>query len=340
MCGLRAVAEIEMKIGNTMSDVSFALIGAAGYIAPKHMKAMTATGGKLVVAFDQHDSVGVLDSHFPNASFFTEFERFDRHLEKLRRTVSDAVQYVAVCSPNYLHDAHCRLALRIGADAICEKPLVINPWNLDQLRELEQEYGKRIYTVLQLRLHPAVVKLREEWSTRNSGKKAEVCLTYITRRGRWYHNSWKGDEARSGGLAMNIGVHFFDFLIWTFGRVQRNFLNLRQSSRMSGVLELERARIKWFLSIDENDLPAKVREDGGYAYRAIDVDGQEMDLSAGFVDLHSHVYQSILSGDGFGTEAAQSAIDLVYQLRNSSEVPCREDSHPYMLSRDASVILK
>ena len=320
-----------------MPNCNFALIGTAGYIAPKHMKAMVDNGGNLVVAFDQHDSVGVLDSYFPNTSFFTEYERFDRHLEKIRRSPGDAVNYVAVCSPNYLHDAHCRLALRIGAHAICEKPLVINPWNLDQLRELEQVYGKQIYTVLQLRLHPEVVKLREAWATETTGKKAEVCLTYITRRGRWYNHSWKGDEVRSGGLAMNIGVHFFDFLLWIFGGVQRNFLHLSQPTRMSGVLELERARIRWFLSIDANDLPKEVAAKGDYAYRSISVDGTEVDLSAGFVDLHSQVYQSILAGEGFGTHEAQPAIDLVYQLRNSIEVPCREDAHPWLQSGNPSV---
>ena len=317
-----------------MSSKNFALIGAAGYIAPKHMKAIADCGGELVVAFDRHDSVGILDSYFPAASFFTEYERFDRHLEKVRRKAEGAVDYVSICSPNYLHDAHCRLALRIGADAICEKPLVINPWNLDQLIDLENEFGRQIYTVLQLRLHPAVIALRNEWNLDGGKKdKAEVCLTYITRRGRWYEQSWKGDENRSGGLAMNIGVHFFDFLIWTFGRVERSFVNLRQPSRMSGVLELERARISWFLSIDSTDLPDHVKSEGGYAHRSICVDGSEIDLSAGFVDLHSQVYQATLSGNGFGIKDAQPAIDLIYQIRNSSEVPCRDDAHPFMRSQ-------
>ncbi len=322
-----------------MQKKNYALIGAGGYIAPKHMKAMSDTDGNLSVAFDRHDSVGVLDSYFPNASFFSEYERFDRYLEKMRRKPGEAIDYISVCSPNYLHDAHCRLALRIGANAICEKPLVINPWNIDQLRELEQEYDRKIHTVLQLRLHPEVVRLKQEWSSdRGHEKKADVSLTYITRRGRWYHHSWKGDEERSGGLAMNIGVHFFDFLIWTFGSVQRSFLNLKQPSRMSGVLELERARIRWFLSIDASDLPDSVKEGGGYAYRSIDVDGSEVDLSAGFVDLHTKVYREILAGNGFDIHDAQPAIDLIYQLRISIEVPCRGDAPAFMRSRDTSFV--
>lgn len=308
---------------------NFALIGAAGFIAPKHMKAIADTGNRLVVAMDKHDSVGLIDRFFPNASFFTEYERFDRYLEKQRREPGgQPLDYVSICSPNYLHDAHCRLALRVNAHAICEKPLVINPWNLDQLRELEDEYKRRIYTVLQLRLHPTIQKLKQEIEFSENGSRKDVCLTYITRRGRWYHSSWKGDVERSGGLAMNIGVHFFDFLLWIFGKPQRNLLHISDAVRMSGVLELERARVRWYLSVDERDLPAKVRETGGHAYRSISVDGQEMDLSSNFEDLHTEVYRDILSGNGFGIDDAQSAIELIYQIRNSLPVSANGAAHP------------
>lgn len=309
---------------------NFALIGAAGFIAPKHLKAIKETGNELVVAMDPNDSVGILDSFFPNASFFTEYERFDRHLEKQRRSnKTDAVDYVAICSPNYLHDAHIRLALRIQAEAICEKPLVINPWNLDQLLEIEQEYGKRINTVLQLRSHSAILKLKEQVEN-NSDSKHEVCLTYVTRRGRWYDHSWKGNEAKSGGVAMNIGVHFFDFLLWIYGGVQRSFLHVHQPRRMAGVLELEKARVRWFLSVDENDLPPAIVDNGGYAYRSITIDEEEIDLSAGFTDLHTEVYKNILAGNGHGIAAARPAIDLIYQLRHSTTVPLNGSAHPFL----------
>ena len=310
---------------------NFALIGAAGFIAPKHMKAIKATDNLLVAAMDKHDSVGILDSYSPEASFFTEFERFDRFLEKQRREPSGKpIDYVAICSPNYLHDAHCRLAMRIGADAICEKPLVINPWNLDQLSEMEQQYGKKIFTVLQLRLHPEVIRIKKEIDSADSGEKKEITLTYITRRGRWYHQSWKGDQEKSGGLAMNIGVHFFDFLMWIFGKVKRSFLHISTGQKMAGVLELEKARIRWFLSIDETDLPNSVKEAGGYAYRSIKVDDQEIDLSAGFTDLHTEVYKDILAGNGFGIDQAQDAIELIYQIRTSTTVSANGTAHDYV----------
>jgi len=308
---------------------NFALIGAAGYIAPKHLKAIKDTGNQLVVAMDPHDSVGILDSYFPESSFFTEFERFDRHLEKLRRAGDDqAVDYVAICSPNYLHDAHVRLALRTNAEAICEKPLVINPWNLDQLAEVEQEYGRRVNTVLQLRSHPAVIALKEKIDS--SDERHEICLTYVTRRGRWYDHSWKGDEGKSGGIAMNIGVHFFDFLLWIFGSPQRNMLHIHQSHRMSGAMELEKASVRWFLSVDEKDLPSEAVADDGYAYRSITVDGEEIDLSTGFTDLHTKVYENILAGNGYGVLDARPAIDAIYQIRNSKPVPPNGSAHPYL----------
>ncbi|MEM7784720.1 MAG: Gfo/Idh/MocA family oxidoreductase [Planctomycetota bacterium] len=316
---------------NSDSKKNFALIGAAGYIAPKHMKAIKETGNRLVAAMDKHDSVGIIDSYFPNASFFSEVERFDRHLEKLHRSNDpESVDFVSICSPNYLHDAHCRLALRLGAHAICEKPLVINPWNIDQLKDVENTFGKKVYSILQLRLHPAVQALREKAKT--SDEKAKVCLTYITRRGKWYQYSWKGDLEKSGGVTMNIGVHFFDFLIWVYGPVQSVQIHVQESKRASGILHLERANVKWFLSVDASDLPQSVVDAGGYAYRSIETDGQELDLSAGFTDLHTRVYDDILSGGGYGIEDAKPAIDLIYQIRNSVPVAPRSDAHPKVLS--------
>jgi len=310
---------------------TFALIGVAGFIAPKHLKAIRDTGSRLVAAMDPHDSVGILDSFFPEARFFTEFERFDRFLEKQRRQrEAKPVEFLSICSPNYLHDAHVRLALRLQANAVCEKPLVINPWNLDQLGELEQEYGRRIYTVLQLRLHPTVRALKKAIHEESNGSRHEIFLTYITRRGAWYHHSWKGSEQQSGGLVMNIGIHFFDLLLWLFGPVQRSLLHQATPSRMAGYLELERARVRWFLSIDANDLPADVRKKGGYAHRSITVDGQELDLSAGFTDLHTEVYRDLLAGGGFGIQDARPAIELVYNLRYSREAPGNGFAHPLL----------
>lgn len=310
----------------------FALIGVGGYIAPKHLKAIKETGSDLTVAVDRHDSVGVLDSYFPNASFFTEFERFDRFLEKQRHEKDgQPVDYVSVCSPNYLHDSHCRLALRVGADAICEKPLVINPWNIDQLKGLEQVHGKKVNAVLQLRLHEAVLDLKQQADNSSPGEKPEILLTYITRRGKWYHHSWKGDAARSGGLPLNIGVHFFDFLTWIFGEAESSVMHLSEDTRCSGTLELEKARVKWFLSVDASDLPKEVVSDGGYAYRSITCDGKEVDLSKGFTDLHTHVYEEILDGRGFGIEDTRAAIDLVYKIRKTSLSPIGPGAHPILV---------
>lgn len=312
---------------------NFALVGAAGYIAPKHLKAIKDTGNQLVVACDKHDSVGILDSYFPDASFFTEFERFDRFLEKQRQGSNGVpIDYVSICSPNYLHDAHCRLALRIGADAICEKPLVINPWNIDQLRDLEQTYGKRVNAVLQLRLHDAVKELKAKADANSNGEKPEILLTYITRRGKWYHHSWKGNPAQSGGLPLNIGVHFFDFLTWIFGDVEQCEMHLAQPSRYSGTLELEKANVKWFLSVDEDDLPEAVVKSGGYAYRSITCDGEEVDLSKGFTDLHTRVYEEVIAGRGHGLEDTRAAIDLVYKIRQQKTVSTTAASHPLLLN--------
>lgn len=296
----------------------FALIGAAGYIAPRHMKAIRDTGNELVAVVDPHDSVGVIDSYFPEAKYFKEIERFDRHLEKLRRIDSqESVQYITICSPNYLHDAHMRLALRLGAYAICEKPLVINPWNLDAIRVIEEEYATRVFTVLQLRLHPDVLRLKQRIESSSPDEKHDILLTYITRRGHWYHISWKGSDAQSGGLAMNIGVHFFDLLRWIFGDVEHIEVHLRQDDRMSGLLHLEKARVRWFLSINAEDLPEETVGEGGYAYRNLSIDGESINLSSNFADLHTRVYEETLAGNGFGIDDARPAIELVYDVRNA-----------------------
>src|SRR6056297_691197 len=268
-----------------MSAVNFALIGAAGYIAPRHMQAIHDSGNQLVAALDPHDCVGRLDSFFPEARFFTEFERFDRHLEKLRRQGPEQkVNYISVCSPNYLHDAHVRLALRLGANAICEKPLVISPWNIEALQEIEQESEGRVYNVLQLRLLPSLIDLKAKLSQSSSREKADICLTYITRRGSWYNVSWKGDKEKSGGVAMNIGIHFFDLLLWLFGECEHQEVHVNSSNRMAGLVRLEKANVRWFLSTDAKDLPETVVENGGFAYRSMTYNGQEIEFSKGFAD--------------------------------------------------------
>jgi UDP-N-acetyl-2-amino-2-deoxyglucuronate dehydrogenase len=305
---------------------SFALIGAAGYVAPRHMKAIKAIGGDLKVAFDPNDSVGVIDSYFPDASFFVEFERFDRHIDKMRRR-GQKIDYVSICSPNYLHDAHCRFALRSGADAICEKPLVLNPWNIDGLAEIEKETGRKIATILQLRLHPVIqsLKRRIETSTKN---EFAVDLTYITSRGRWYHSSWKGDDAKSGGIATNIGVHFFDMLSYVFGRVGKNIIHLRDRERAAGYLECGRAKIRWFLSVDARDLPAPVCGQKT-TYRSITLDEEEVEFSDGFTDLHTRSYEEIVGGHCFPLEEVRSSIEIVSSLRSSPIELQLGERHPF-----------
>lgn len=310
---------------------NFALIGAAGYIAPRHLQAISDNGGRLVAAVDPHDSVGVLDRYFPDARFFTEIERFDRHLERLRREKRDTrVDYVSVCSPNYLHDAHCRLGLRVHADVICEKPLTINPWNIDALVELEQEFGRRVYTVLQLRLLPVLRALREKLEANPPTKRPQLQLTYVTRRGPWYETSWKGDPSKSGGVAMNIGVHFFDLLLWLFGRCERTEVHLSRTDKMAGFLELERADVTWYLSVDRADLPAATIAAGKPAFRSLVMDGEELEFSEGFTELHTTLYSDILAGGGFGLSDAKPSVELVYAIRSAEEVkpsaahPCLE----------------
>ncbi len=293
----------------------FALIGAAGYIAPRHMKAIKDTGNELVAAFDPYDGVGIMDSHFPDADFFTEFERFDRHIDKLRRE-GNPIDYITICSPNYLHDAHIRFALRAGCDVICEKPLVLNPWNVDALKEIEEETGKRVYTILQLRLHKSIIALRDKVLNGPANKIYDVDLQYMTSRGKWYHYSWKGDIKKSGGIATNIGVHFFDMLTWIFGDVVENKVNEHTNDIASGTLKLKRANINWLLSIDYDKIPKAVRESGKRTYRTLKMEGEEIEFSDGFTELHTKSYEEILKGNGFEIELAKNAINIVRQIRN------------------------
>jgi len=308
---------------------NFAVIGVGGYIAPRHLRAIRDTGNLIVAAVDIKDSVGVLDQYSFNTRFFTEIERFDRHLEKLRRgTETERVHFVSVCSPNYLHDSHCRLALRIGADVICEKPLVINPWNLDALEELEAETKRRVLTVLQLRVHPSLVQLRE--SLLASKAVHDVELSYITSRGPWYQVSWKGDHDKSGGVATNIGIHFFDLLMWLFGSVNGIKVYHSDHERMSGFIELERARVRWFLSVDKNDLPEQAKTNNKTTYRSITVDGKEIEFSEGFTDLHTKVYEETLAGRGFGIKEARPSVQLTYDIRQSPISPIDTLAHPFL----------
>ena len=293
---------------------NFALIGVAGFIAPRHLQAIKDTGNTLVAALDKFDSVGIMDSYFPQADFFTEFERFDRHLEKLRRQ-GKKIDYVTICSPNYLHDSHIRFALRHQADAICEKPLVLNPWNLDALAEIEKETKRRVYTILQLRLHPAIQALKKEIDSAPKGKHFNVTLRYITSRGHWYHRSWKGDESKSGGIATNIGIHFFDMLLWIFGKAERNIVGEIEEDHATGILYLEKATINWFLSINSDHLPDEVKASGKKTYRSLQIEGREIEFSEGFSDLHTKCYEQILKGQGFGIAEARPSIETIYKLR-------------------------
>ncbi len=306
----------------------FALIGAAGYIAPRHMRAIKDTGNVLVCALDPNDSVGIIDSFFPSADFFTEPERFDRHMDKLRRK-GQKVDYVSVCSPNYLHDAHIRMAIRNHSHAICEKPLVLNPWNIDALAELEQESGKKINNILQLRLHPSIIALKEKIENGPKDKIYDIDLTYITSRGHWYYISWKGSEEKSGSIATNIGVHFYDMLSWIFGKPQENIVHLYEADRAAGYLNLERARVRWFLSINSDTLPADIKAKGQTTFRSITVDGEEIEFSGGFTDLHTQSYQRILQGEGFGIEESRQSINIVHTIRNTKPLGLHGDYHPF-----------
>jgi UDP-N-acetyl-2-amino-2-deoxyglucuronate dehydrogenase len=306
----------------------FALIGAAGYIASQHFKAIKETNNTLIAALDKFDSVGRMDSYFPEASFFVEFERFDRHLEKLRRA-GHPIDYLSVCTPNYLHDSHIRFGLRQGANVICEKPLVLNPWNISSLEQLQKESGKAVYNILQLRLHPSVIALKKMVRDANPDKVFEVDLTYITARGNWYYTSWKGDENKSGGIATNIGIHFFDMLIWIFGSVKENIVHLRTHDRAAGFLKLERATVRWFLSINEKNLPDTLRSEGKRSYRSIKIEDEVIELNEGFDNLHTKSYERILEGQGFTLMEALPSINLTHDIRNKCAIGLKGDYHPF-----------
>jgi len=308
--------------------MNFALIGAAGYIAPRHMKAIKDTGNDLVAALDKFDSVGIIDSYFPNADFFIEPERFDRHLDKIRRSGSKKIDYVSICSPNYLHDSHIRMALRNDAHAICEKPIVLNPWNIDALQIIEKETSKKIYTILQLRLHPAIIELKEKIANGPKDKMYDIDLTYITSRGHWYFTSWKGDQSKSGGVATNIGVHFFDMLQWIFGSVKENIVHVSDHEKAAGYIVLEKARVRWFLGINYDYIPNEVKLSGKRTFRSISVDGEKFEFSDGFTDLHTLAYKEILAGNGFGLVDSKPSIETVYKIRNSSPLGLKGEYHP------------
>jgi UDP-N-acetyl-2-amino-2-deoxyglucuronate dehydrogenase len=310
---------------------NFAIIGVGGYIAPRHLRAIRDTGNLVVAAIDPKDSVGLLDQFWFDVKFFTEIERFDRHLEKLHRaSEQEGVEYISICSPNYLHDAHCRLAMRLGADVICEKPLVINPWNLEQLQEIEAETHRKINTILQLRVHPELLKLKARLDQENSDECHDVILSYVTSRGNWYHVSWKGQLEKSGGVATNIGIHFFDLLIWLFGSVQNVKMYHSDKQRMSGFIELEKARVRWFLSVDYDDLPLAAKQSNKTTFRSITVDGQEVEFSEGFTDLHTRVYEKTLAGCGFGIDDARPSIELTHRIRQTEISPIDIFAHPFL----------
>jgi UDP-N-acetyl-2-amino-2-deoxyglucuronate dehydrogenase len=310
---------------------NFGITGVGGFVAPRHVRAIRDTGNRLICALDPNDSVGMLDQYALDVDFFTEPERFDRHLDKLRYGPEEArLHYLSICSPNYLHDAHCRLALRVGADAICEKPLVISPWNFEPLEALEEETGRRIYTILQLRVHPALVKLRETLMAQRGDHQHDVILSYVTARGKWYHVSWKGSEAHSGGVAMNIGVHFFDLLVWLFGEVGECRVYHSDRKRMAGFLDLEYARVRWFLSVDAADLPFPAEPGERTTYRSITVDGEEIEFSGGFTDLHTRVYEDTLAGQGYGIATARPSIELTHRIRTTEISPRDDMVHPFL----------
>ena len=308
---------------------NFSLIGASGYIAPRHLKAIKDTNNNLLAALDRFDSVGIMDSYFPDADFFVETERFDRHLEKLKYDKGMNLDYVSICTPNYLHDAHIRMALRRGADAICEKPLVTNPWNLDALQKMEKESGQRVWSILQLRLHQSIIDLKKKVDASPKNKVFDIDLTYLTSRGNWYYTSWKGDTQKSGGIATNIGVHFYDMLSWIFGDVKENIVHVQTHDRASGYLEFERARVRWFLSINYELLPQEIKAKGQRTYRSITIQDEELEFSGGFTDLHTKVYKGVLEGNGYGIEETRKAIEIVHDIRNSEPIGLKGDYHPF-----------
>jgi len=315
-----------------MNKKNFALIGASGYIAPRHMKAIRETDNELVAALDPYDGIGIMDSNFPQADFFTEFERFDRFVDKWRRDTGKKIDYVSICSPNYLHDSHIRFGLKSGADVICEKPLVLNPWNIDQLKIIEQETGQKVYNILQLRLHPSIIALKEKVAkelAENPNKMYDIDLTYLTSRGKWYFISWKGDQAKSGGIASNIGVHFYDMLTWIFGEVEENVVHVKTADCNAGSFKLKNANVRWFLSVNYDYIPKEIQEAGQRTYRSITVDGEEIEFSGGFTDLHTKSYEHILSGGGFGLDEAYGSISIVSTIRNLEAIGLNGNYHPF-----------
>ena len=311
---------------------NFALIGASGYIAPRHMKAIKETGNELVASLDPYDGIGIIDSYFPQSDFFIEFERFDRFVDKWRRDTGKKIDYVSICSPNYLHDSHIRFTLKSGADAICEKPLVLNPWNIDQLKIIEQETGHKVYNILQLRLHPSIIALKKRVAKElkeNPNKIYDIDLTYLTSRGKWYFVSWKGNEAKSGGIASNIGVHFYDMLTWIFGDVQENIVHIKTHDCNAGSFKLRHANVRWFLSVNYNYIPKEIKEQGHRTYRSITVDGEEIEFSGGFTDLHTRSYEEILKGNGFGLDEAYDSISIVATIRNLYAIGLKGNYHPF-----------
>ena len=311
-----------------MNSKNFALIGASGYIAPRHLKAIKDIGSNLTCALDRFDSVGIIDSFFPKADFFTEPERFDRHIEKLKYEKNTKLDYFSICTPNYLHDSHIRMALRRGADAICEKPIVLNPWNLDSLEKIEKDTGRKVWNILQLRLHQTIIDLKNKVDSSDSKKIYDIDLTYITSRGKWYYASWKGDKDKSGGIATNIGVHFYDMLTYVFGNVKKNIVHQHTHDRASGYLELDKARVRWFLSINYDLIPEKIKITGKRTYRSIIIEDEELEFSEGFTDLHTKVYKNILLGKGFGISEARKSIEIVNNIRNQNPIGLRGDYHP------------
>jgi UDP-N-acetyl-2-amino-2-deoxyglucuronate dehydrogenase len=314
---------------DSITPKNFGIIGVAGYIAVRHLHAIKETGNNLLASLDKFDSVGRIDNYFPESDFFVEFERFDRHIDKLKRT-GTKIDYVSICSPNYLHDSHIRFALRHHADAICEKPIVLNPWNIDALQEIEKETGNHISTVLQLRLHPKLQELREKIKNGPKGKVYDIDLTYITSRGNWYSISWKGDIQKSGGVATNIGIHFFDMLSWIFGSTKKNIVHISDTHKAAGYLELENARVRWFLSLDYNDIPSRIKAAGKRTFRCITVDNEEIEFSEGFTDLHTLTYREILAGKGFGLNDARQSVETAYLIRNATPVGLKGDYHPML----------
>lgn len=309
---------------------NFGLMGASGYIAPRHMKAIKNTNNNLLVALDNFDSVGILDSYFPNADFFTEFERFDRHVSKLKYEKNISLDYVSICTPNYLHDSHIRFALRQNANAICEKPLVLNPWNIDALKNIENETGKKIYNILQLRCHPSIIALKKKIDEGPKNKIYDIDLTYLTSRGNWYYSSWKGDIDKSGGISTNIGVHFYDMLSWIFGDLKQNIVHINDHDRSAGYLEFEKARVRWFLSINYDLIPDEIKKSGKRTYRSITIEGEELEFSDGFTDLHTVSYNEIINGNGYGLEEPRQAIEIVHKIRNSKPIGLKGEYHPFV----------